>query len=74
MEIYIFNQIWVGCYNIIGIGDSRERAIDESWNAYCRSLNFGKDAYFKNKEEWLNYHGINRESITPIKVNSGWVE
>ena len=72
MEIYIFNQIWVGSYNIIGVGDSKEKAIDESWNAYRKS--FGKDADFNDKEEWLNYHGIDRESITPIKVNSGWVE
>lgn len=71
MEIYIFNQIWVGSYNIFGIGDSRERAIDEAWNVYCR--NFGKNSDFKDKEEWLKYHGIDRESITPIKVNSGFV-
>ena len=68
-EIYIFNQIWVGSYNIIGVGDSKEKAIDEAWKVYRKS--FGD---FKNKEEWLNYHGIYRDSIKPIKVNSGWVE
>lgn len=74
-EIYIFNQIWVGSYNIIGVGDSRERAIDEAWKAYRRFAE-RYDNYFNDneKEEWLEYHGIDRESIEPINVNSGWVE
>lgn len=73
-EIYIFNQIWVGSYNIIGVGDSRENAINEAWKAYRK--NFSKYADFDDdeKEDWLEYYGINRDSIEPIKVNSGWIE
>ena len=73
-EIYIFNQIWVGSYNIIGVGDSREKAIDEAWKVYRQA--FGRHSEFgdDDKEEWLNYYGIDRDSIEPIKVNSGWIE
>ena len=71
-EIYIFNQIWVGSYNVIGVGDSREKAVNEAWKAYKKS--FGSDTSFHDKDKWLDYHGIYLESIKPIKVNSGWVE
>lgn len=65
-------EVVVGNYFVNAIGDSPENCIKALVKEYNRQFGSFCDNGFKNKADWLEYHGIDPGSLREIELNKGW--
>lgn len=72
MKIYT-ESVYVGNYEIEAFGDTPEAVIRALVSAYRKNFGSFAENGFRNKDEWLDYHGISADSIHAVTLNTAVV-
>lgn len=72
MTIYTAS-VYVGSYEIEAFCDSPEKVIKVLVSTYRKNFGSFTENGFKNQADWLEYHGIDRDSVRVIKLNTAEV-
>lgn len=65
-------EVVVGNYFVNAIGDTPENCINALAREYNHQFGSFHDNGFKNRAEWLEYHGVSPASLREIELNMGW--
>lgn len=72
MTIYTAS-VYVGSYEIEAFCDSPEKVIKVLVSTYRKQFGSFTENGFKNQADWLEYHGIDTQSVRAIKLNTAEV-
>lgn len=72
MVIYTAS-VYVGSYEIEAFCDSPEKCIRVLASTYRRNFGSFTENGFKNRADWLKYHGISTDTVREVRLNTAEV-
>lgn len=73
MKIYSAS-VYIGNYEIQALGESPQKCISVLVSAYRKNFGTFSENGFKNKADWLEYHGISESSCDEFELNSAIIK
>ena len=71
IKVY-YTSVYVGNYEVSALGTSAAKCIDLLVKEYHRQFGSFRENGFKNRADWLEYHGVEEEGLQEIYIDSAW--